>query len=155
MNKRECNSNHQLLRTAGPGAGGRGGRAHAQRHGVRGGLHSARGTAGSESQVTPLYSSSAKIDPQPGSNTVQTTALNASVNSVRESNCLSAGLLSCLLACLPTYLPSYLLTYMPTYPPICLTAYLPPSLPTYLLTYLFTYLATCKPTYPEKCYSGV
>lgn len=52
---------------AGQGAGGYGGHAlaHGQRHGVGGELRTARGTAGNENRVTPLYSSSAKIDPPP------------------------------------------------------------------------------------------
>lgn len=66
-------------------AGGQGGRARvrALRLGAGGGRSIARETAGNESRVTPLCSSSAKIDHPPGNNAAPAKAHNASVTSVR------------------------------------------------------------------------
>lgn len=68
---------------AGQGAGGRGSLDPRLRPAVGGGLRTARGTAGNESRVTPLCSSSAKIGPPTGNCAVPATALIASVNWVR------------------------------------------------------------------------
>lgn len=68
---------------AGQGFGGHGGRARGPHLRAGGGPHTARGTAGNESRVTPLYSSCAKIGPPPENTAVRATALNASVNWVR------------------------------------------------------------------------
>lgn len=65
------------------GAGGHGDPAHGRCHGGEEEQHTVRGTAGNESRVTPLYSSSAKIDHPLGNTAVPSTALNASVNWVR------------------------------------------------------------------------
>lgn len=97
---------------AGQGAGGHEGHTHGRCHGVGRGLHTARGTAGNESRVTPLYSSSAKIDPPPGNTAVRATALNASVNLVRFYEITNLNIIHQLECCLFFFFPLDFLTLL-------------------------------------------